>query len=341
MLADPRVLKNFWYCAGLSRDVSSRVPRATRLLGRDLVLYREDGRAGGRVRCLEDSCPHRSAPLSRGRLQRGARTRIVCPYHGWAFDGDGRVRDIPALPPASCLPTQRVARSYDIEEKDGFVWMFFGSGDVPRSERPPIPHIPEFDGAGDWRPAYGELAIDAPHPCVFDNAIDISHIHYLHSFGSPERPAVQNIVMEGRADDPYACSGSLDVHNRPVDVFWEWARTDVVHVTFTAFLPMTSAIRIRLGRGVEMITFVNTVPVDASRSRNTFCLLRNFAVSPLFDPIAERAMLNVLLEDKAMLEALVPPHRGRKELSVSTDRPQTSFRTLWRTWADLGYLISM
>ncbi len=32
-----------------------------------------------------------------------------------------------------------------------------------------------------------------------------------------------------------------------------------------------------------MITYVNTVPIDEHRAINRFCLIRNFATSPVFD----------------------------------------------------------
>jgi phenylpropionate dioxygenase-like ring-hydroxylating dioxygenase large terminal subunit len=40
------------------------------------VLWRD---AAAAWRCFEDRCPHRAAPLSQGRLERGA---LQCNYHG-------------------------------------------------------------------------------------------------------------------------------------------------------------------------------------------------------------------------------------------------------------------
>jgi hypothetical protein len=47
-----------------------------------------------------------------------------------------------------------------------------------------------------------------------------------------------------------------------------------------------------------MITFVNTVPISATRSVNRFCLIRNFAAWEGFDEWARRAMFKILSEDK-------------------------------------------
>lgn len=78
------------------------------------------------------------------------------------------------------------------------------------------------------------------------------------------------------------------IHNKAVSPLWEWTRVPSVPVTVSAMLPSTSAVKITLGRGVSMVTFVNTVPIDANRSVNRFCLIRNFALSPAFDGVARR-----------------------------------------------------
>ena len=361
-----KVLKNFWYCASLSKDVKKNQLKSTKVLGKNIALFRDP--IDNNVYCLEDSCPHRNAPLSKGWIEsiesskncgESAKTHIVCPYHGWSFDRSGKIQHIPSMP-RSTPSSKQVLRTYDIEEKDGFVWLFYGSKNVLEIDRPPIPHIDEFDELDKydrkrWACAYGEIEIEAPHFNVFDNALDISHIHYLHSFGnreSQESQEVRNICMDdskGNEDALYSLSGTLDIQNRPINVFWEWTKIDVVPVRFTAFLPSTSAIKITLGRGVEMITFVHTVPIDQKRSVNRFCLLRNFARFPLLDYFAERVMLKVLQEDKVMLESLVNPstnenenqNQNENEISVMTDMPQIGYRKLWQSWAQLGYLVDL
>jgi hypothetical protein len=69
-------------------------------------------------------------------------------------------------------------------------------------------------------------------------------------------------------------------------------------VEFKAFVPSTSMVRIQLGAGVSMITYVNTVPINDKRSINRFCLIRNFAPNDAFDAYAKKAMYKILGEDK-------------------------------------------
>lgn len=40
-------------------------------------------RVGGQIAVLSGVCPHDEGPLGQGMIEDG---RVVCPYHGWAFD---------------------------------------------------------------------------------------------------------------------------------------------------------------------------------------------------------------------------------------------------------------
>jgi len=81
-------LRNQWYVAAWSHEVG-RALLSRRIAGEPIVLYRTEG---GRAVAFADRCPHRLAPLSRGRLVGDA---LECGYHGIAFADDGRCIRIP------------------------------------------------------------------------------------------------------------------------------------------------------------------------------------------------------------------------------------------------------
>lgn len=62
----------------------------------------------------------------------------------------------------------------------GFIWLFYGSKSLPVDERPPIPFVEELEDPS-WKPVYGEIEFECNHWSVFENAIDMAHIHYLHN----------------------------------------------------------------------------------------------------------------------------------------------------------------
>src|SRR5206468_732811 len=70
----------------------TRPVKAVRVLGQDLVLFRD---AQGRWGLLDRDCPHRGADLSFGRNEGDG---LRCPFHGWKFDTAGVCLETPAEP---------------------------------------------------------------------------------------------------------------------------------------------------------------------------------------------------------------------------------------------------
>ena len=57
-------LRNYWYVAGRSDEVG-RVLLQRWILNEPVLLYRTEG---GTAVAMQGNCPHRSLPLSKGRL---------------------------------------------------------------------------------------------------------------------------------------------------------------------------------------------------------------------------------------------------------------------------------
>src|SRR5688572_25256081 len=85
------LLRRYWHPIGLAGD-ASQTPRQVRVLGEDLILFRDgEGRPG----LVYPHCAHRGASLYYGKVEaRGIR----CCYHGWLFDVKGRCVDQPCEP---------------------------------------------------------------------------------------------------------------------------------------------------------------------------------------------------------------------------------------------------
>ena len=78
------LLRSYWQPIILTREFPvGTPPRPVRVMGEDLVLFRDDK---GRLGLLGLNCPHRCADLSYGRVEDGG---LRCVYHGWLFDATG------------------------------------------------------------------------------------------------------------------------------------------------------------------------------------------------------------------------------------------------------------
>ena len=80
-----RLMRRYWQPAALVDELAGNRPiKPVRLLGEDLVLFRDDT---GRYGLIGRACPHRGTDLAYGRLEDGG---LRCAFHGWLFDVNGQ-----------------------------------------------------------------------------------------------------------------------------------------------------------------------------------------------------------------------------------------------------------
>jgi phenylpropionate dioxygenase-like ring-hydroxylating dioxygenase large terminal subunit len=164
--------RNYWYPAMFSRRLRSK-PATMRLLGEEVVLIRD--REG--VYALQDRCPHRGVPLSKGKSH--CPGTLSCAYHGWTYDirtGElvAALTDRPDSP--ICGKANVRVPTYPVREVAGLLWVYLGEGTPPPLEadvpdellKPDIVVTGKIsEQKGNWR-----LAAEA--------GIDESHGRYLH-----------------------------------------------------------------------------------------------------------------------------------------------------------------
>src|SRR5262249_57382547 len=71
------LLRRYWMPIGGASELDKNPIKPIRLMGEDLVLYKD---LGGRYGLLDRHCPHRRAGLSYGVVEGN---RIRCNYHRW------------------------------------------------------------------------------------------------------------------------------------------------------------------------------------------------------------------------------------------------------------------
>jgi len=117
------LLRRYWQPAGLSEEIPhGGAPVPTRLLGEDLVLFRDDR---GEPGLLGIHCAHRGADLSYGRIEDGG---LRCIYHGWLYDRAGRCLDQPGEPAGSTFHQRIRHTAYPCREVGGNIYTYLGPG---------------------------------------------------------------------------------------------------------------------------------------------------------------------------------------------------------------------
>jgi hypothetical protein len=160
---------NYWYPAFMSRDVKPGEVKEVAFWRRELAVFRG---LDGSLRCIENRCAHRNLKLSLGQVE-GCTLR--CAYHGWAYDGEGKLVDMPHNDFGRQLKVQ--LQSFPIQEKYGMIWVF--PGDAELAKQRAIPTIPDIEGPHAWAYDVMDYHWQGHHSLIMDNVSDFTH-GYLH-----------------------------------------------------------------------------------------------------------------------------------------------------------------
>src|SRR5581483_3523104 len=174
------LLRRYWHPIAGVAEFDARPTKRVRLLGEDLVLYRDRSGAFG---LIAEPCPHRRISLYYGIPEANG---IRCPYHGWAFARDGQCLDQPAEPSDSTFKDRVRAVSYPVEVLGGLVFAYLGPT--------PAPFLPGYNllVREDAIRQIGFTVLPCNWVQAMENSLDATHVEWLHGYYT-------NFVNERRA----------------------------------------------------------------------------------------------------------------------------------------------
>jgi phenylpropionate dioxygenase-like ring-hydroxylating dioxygenase large terminal subunit len=333
------MLINNWYVAATADEVPGDAPLAVRMLGLDFVVFR----TGDRFVCFPDICCHRGGALSDGKVASGC---LTCPYHGWQFNASGQCVHIPALGADVRPPKRARVDSYPTVEKYGWVWVFLG--DLPDSERPPIPDLlPEFEDREHWRLVPYRFEAAANWVRMEENSLDTIHTSFVHRrFGGrvdPKSAATDiellpygaRVKREKNAPEEGSNSGDLakllPANRTRTRVSLEFSIVGICHRIQPTF-----------SEGMSQINFTARTPIDEFRTRAFGWQARNYLLGPEHDAERIRGLQEAIDEDLRIVEKVRPrltPPSLPEEFLTKADSMEVAFRRLVRDWAERGWEI--
>lgn len=315
---DWEVLSKYWYPIAIAEDVRDK-PIAAQLLDVKLVCYRSKGR----IVVARDICFHRGVPLSKGWMDGDD---IVCPYHGFHYDCEGKCSAVPAHPSAKISPKLKLI-TYPSVLRYGLVWTSI-AGDP---ERPLIPEQPGWedeDFISILPPAF-DIAGSAGRQ--MEGFLDVSHFAFVHtdSFADPDNTEVPQYKIRREGDKLYAdywstVSNYSKGHEQDIPEGFMWLRAFCVTPPFAALLT------VHFPRDGKLMILNCPSPVSARRTR-LFCpIARNFDKdAPIEDTI--KFNLQIFGEDAEMVESQTPeelPLDLTAEAHIPADRTSIAYRQL-------------
>ncbi|MEI7024131.1 aromatic ring-hydroxylating dioxygenase subunit alpha [Paenibacillus sp. y28] len=303
--SDQKVFPAAWYAVAWSKDVDTS-PIKRRLLGKDLVLYRNPA---GSVSAIHAYCPHRGADLSLGSCRDG---QLVCPYHAWRFDTDGRCIEIPAHPNRP-IPAFAHTFTYPVTERAGLLWVYPQANDKgSTAAAPDLQMFPELEDQQYTAAPYA--AIWRAHLTrVIESVIDVAHVPIVHraTIGKKSKEEIQ-ITFEADGDHIQVKNGS-----------------GLLHYQFPQQWILTIPDQTRN----KIYNYVTFTPIDENKTAIFGLAGRSFAKAvPGMNRIFSRYSAKVLEEDRALVESQHPrpiPEALRMEAHVPADGPQVRFRQRW------------
>ncbi|KAJ3277537.1 hypothetical protein HDU76_010324 [Blyttiomyces sp. JEL0837] len=286
-----------------------------------LVMYRDPYTKEAIV--LSDKCPHRSAPLSTGRIMDG---RLECRYHGWSFDTKGQCVKVPSLMPGKSIPANAKIRKYPTHEVDGIVWVWPGNvEDCEKADRPKSYHA----AGGDIKPRFGYMDLDIDHCLLVENFLDPAHLPFTHdtTIGKRKNATAMSVSCE------FVPTGIKGLQTTP-------ERPDLIVTEFEFRPPICVALKFQVNGTVMDQTFY---PVPTTKGNCRFFWFQRFGfLSFLESNFITRALLDwyfpsynrkVVMEDYAMLIGQQKRlARGANAMNspVSADLMIKVYRNWWR-----------
>ena len=322
------IFRKLWLFAAFRTSLAEPGAFITRTMAGLPVLLQN---CDGHIRAFENLCPHRQMPLQHEAF---GQARMVCPYHGWVFDNEGKVKTIPneaTLYAYTPQERQRLClRRYAVYEVGNLVFINLDDDPLPFDEQ----FAPELQQKlRDISSHFGAQAIHANLPgrynwkLNYENVLDYNHVPYIHpksfqpllrqgiSHTSKEQEKLFKPAQQSQAEQPPGSLSSLAAQSfwvrAPISIEpWPWhaqvERYGEGDYYYNFFL-YPNVNFISLGGLTFLMQQFHPVASDQTEVRFTLCAARETRRLPALPAIlwghlkSEVAVLN---EDRGYLEAL-------------------------------------
>ncbi|MEE8518955.1 MAG: aromatic ring-hydroxylating dioxygenase subunit alpha [Dehalococcoidia bacterium] len=188
------LMRRYWHPVAAVGEMNERPTKALRILGEDLVLYKD---RSGTLGLIGRLCPHRRVDLSYGIPEEHG---LRCMYHGWMMDETGQCIEQPfeeTVHPDGRFKEKVKIDAYPVQELAGLIFAYMGP--LPAPALPEWPHLTMENAVRD-------IAI-SHLPCNWlqcqENSLDAVHTEWLHGYygnymrrGLAERPKGQTTTVK-------------------------------------------------------------------------------------------------------------------------------------------------
>ena len=155
-------LKKNWFVVMKSSSLKHK-PTSVELFETRVVIYRN----ANEIVALKDQCSHRGIPLSQGVLNNQG---LRCRYHGWLYDDNGYVIDIPGIESFESDKRCQLEK-YEAIDEAGYVWLRL----TPSVTKPYLPDVHTH-----YSYFTQSMSVKGKLVDILENFLDPMHTHYIH-----------------------------------------------------------------------------------------------------------------------------------------------------------------
>ena len=165
------LMRRYWHPIAAAAELDENPTKEIRLLGEDLVLYKD---RKGKIGAIDRFCAHRRVNLAYGIPEEDG---LRCMYHGWLYDETGQCIEQPfeeTVRPEARFKDKIKMKAYAAQEFAGMVFVYMGPD--------PAPLLPRWAPLV-WDNAVREIVV-SELPCnwlqCMENSLDPVHTEWLH-----------------------------------------------------------------------------------------------------------------------------------------------------------------
>lgn len=310
-----------WYVLASVKEVSKK-PKKFVIFDKAFAAYKFNGR----VVVVDDMCPHRGAPMSKGRIVDGA---IECPYHGWLLNEKGRVVKVPGIKAKGCKNASKqlgasegVARrvlgatlKFWVIEEAGYVWVNFI--DKP-AEGPSYSKDHHRLDYFEFSHTIGVRPIE-----IYENFLDPIHTFFVHKglLRSDHKKSERKITVKvNSTEGGYRAT----YFEKPTGLTGKLFGKYIQEAEGRFLAPGFTELEYKSVKGIELLVTIQVKPISEHSSRayfrsyyrrnNSFLWLKSLLLLPI--------QYTLFFQDKRMLEwqgKLMKDNPGFKPKSTVMD----------------------
>lgn len=317
-----QAMRHFWHPVAYSADLAEGEMTSALLLGERILVVRHEGL----VRAFMDVCRHKGAAPSLGWIESGC---INCPYHGWAYDMDGKLVSIPSRPELNGVLQVELVR-YRCREGSGMIWVCLNEapwgdpGGISEWEDPSMRWLtpPHYDWA-------------TSSPRRLENFVDFSHFPFVHEniLGTRDKARIEQHEV-WREDgalrfDKVFVEPNVDRMKEMLGIEDE---TMTVRNWYRLTLPGSIALVRTFPNGKRYALFMATAPTGPATCRNFWHIGADFAASDEDMDFLLEFEFTVLAQDKPIVESQQPEHLPDRLSAETYVKVADDITLAYRSW---------